>query len=163
MARFDSEQADEFVKALQAALTDEDAASFAGIAIADVRRWERRHRPFRERVRRIKAERTLADAGRVRLAARTDWRASLALMQLDATAQAPAAPRPDNGCAGVNPGSISTAAAEGRADVSHRVTPDVVDVLGDPPTGSTLPPVDAPARRPGIAGATPSPGSSAPG
>ena len=84
MARFDSEQADQFVRALRGALSDSDAADFAGIAMTDVRRWERRHRDFRERVRRTKAERALADATRVRTAARDDWRASLALMQLDA-------------------------------------------------------------------------------
>ena len=85
--RFDTDQADEYVTALRAALTDEDAADYAGVALIDIRTWERRHRPFRDRIRRTKAERALVDAGRVRQAAREDWRASLALAQLAAGAR----------------------------------------------------------------------------
>jgi hypothetical protein len=76
--RFDQSSADVYLTALRAALTAADAAAYAGLDVATVEHW--RHRSgFDDAVRRVQAEVALLDAGRVRQAAREDWRASLTL------------------------------------------------------------------------------------
>jgi hypothetical protein len=79
--RFDRQQADAFTTALKAALSDHDAAAYAGVDLATVRSWRRR-RQFDADVTKAKAEIALLHAGRVHQAARTDWRASLLLSQI---------------------------------------------------------------------------------
>jgi hypothetical protein len=79
--RFDDAIAERFVTALRAALSDEDAAVHAGADIDSIERWRRTRRRFDSDVRRAKAEIALLNAGRVRQAARDDWRAALALAE----------------------------------------------------------------------------------
>jgi hypothetical protein len=76
--RFDQSSADAFIQALRASLTAADAAAYAGIDVETVEQWRHR-RSFDAEVRRVQAEVALLDAGRVRQAAREDWRASLML------------------------------------------------------------------------------------
>ena len=80
-ARFSEEIAEEFIGALRAALSDEDAAGHIGVDAAQIERWRARHRQFDAQVRRAKADAGLLNAGRVRQAAREDWRAALALAE----------------------------------------------------------------------------------
>lgn len=78
--RFEQSRADVFLTALRAALSDVDAAAHAGISPETLTRWLRRE-DFSAAVRRVKAEIAVLNAGRVRQAARDDWRAALALAE----------------------------------------------------------------------------------
>jgi hypothetical protein len=77
--RFDKAIAEQFVTALRAALADDDAAVHAGVELEQIERWREARRSFDDDVRRAKADVALLNAGRVRQAAREDWRAALAL------------------------------------------------------------------------------------
>lgn len=79
--KFDETIASRFVDALRAALSDDDAAAHVDVDLDVIERWRRTHRRFDEDIRRAKADVALLNAGRVRLAARTDWRAALALAE----------------------------------------------------------------------------------
>lgn len=79
--RFDESTAERFVTALRAALSDDDAAVHAGVDLDQIEAWRRARRRFDAEVRRAKADVALLNAGRVRQAARDDWRAALALAE----------------------------------------------------------------------------------
>jgi hypothetical protein len=79
--RFDKAIAEQFVTALRAALVDDDAALHAGVEPEQIERWRRSRPSFDDDVRRAKADVALLNAGRVRQAARDDWRAALALAE----------------------------------------------------------------------------------
>lgn len=81
MRRFDAYVAEQFVTALRAALDDDDAAVHAGVDLDLIEHWRRKHPRFDIDVRRAKADVALLNAGRVRQAARDDWRAALALVE----------------------------------------------------------------------------------
>jgi hypothetical protein len=78
---FDEAIAGEFLTALRAALTDDDAAVHAGVDVETIERWRADRLSFDADVRRAKADVALLNAGRVRAAAREDWRAALALAE----------------------------------------------------------------------------------
>ena len=77
--RFDATVAEQYITALRAALSDDDAAVHAGVDLEQIDRWRRSRRRFDLEVRKAKADVALLNAGRVRQAARDDWRAALAL------------------------------------------------------------------------------------
>jgi hypothetical protein len=81
MRRFDEQIASMFVTALRAALSDDDAAVHAGVDLDTIEQWRERRRRFDDEVRKAKADVALLNAGRVRTAAREDWRAALALAE----------------------------------------------------------------------------------
>lgn len=77
--RFDQATGEQYIAALRAALSDDDAAVHAGVTLEEIDRWRRTHKRFAGDVRKAKADVALLNAGRVRQAARDDWRAALAL------------------------------------------------------------------------------------
>ena len=81
MKRFDGAIGERFVTALRAALSDDDAAVHAGVDLDVIEHWRASRHSFDDDVRRAKADIALLNGGRVRTAAREDWRAALALAE----------------------------------------------------------------------------------